>query len=773
MAAINKLTILLVLIVITINIDAKDKKATSPNGQIELLRDGTSFKVMAGKQQVLDIIRTGVATTDGGGQNLKFVMQVGPKKISEKYNMQTGKRRHCEYSMNEYVYTFLDAKKRHTDIVFRLSNDGVSFRYVLRDLPSTRLASEETTYRIADGTRRWMQPWTEPYEAFFPLNTDGSDQLDDIKVIRGAAGKKHWGYPALIESSKDCFVLISEANIERFHSASSLYNDKIKDEYRVCPDRNDLDISGEWHSPWRCVIVGDLKTIIASTLITDMSDSTNDSSFYHPGVVSWIYWAYNHGSKDYTIVKKYIDMASEMKLPYVLIDAEWDEMTNGKTVDDAIRYAHEHGVKPILWYNSSTAWTNGAPGPQYRLNDPEKREREFQMLEDKGVAGVKIDFFAGDKQPTMQYCIDLLECAARHHLIVNFHGATIPRGWQRTYPNLMSIEAVYGAEWYNNVADFTARAARHNTILPFTRNVIGSMDYTPCTFSDSQHPHITTHAHELALTVVFESGLQHLADRPESYGAQPSAVRDFLSSLPTTWDDTRLISGYPGEYVALARKCGNCWYVGILNGKDEPQTINLDLSSLGNFKNVPTTIFADGIKENEKWSINHTTGFDTDSITLQPRGGMVIVIGDKNEKIVPGMEFLMELKVTLDAPRNIQPIEGGQRQFIPITGGTFEGPRLRGTIIPGGGDQQYYDNATHTNNLEAKYDIRTDDGVVIHVCNVGFAHSQPNDSPYFVTSPRFEAPKDSQYEFLNRSIFVCKPGKPMKKGISLLIWQVK
>lgn len=162
-------------------------------------------------------------------------------------------------------------------------------------------------------------------------------------------------------------------------------------------------------------------------------------------------------------------MAKTLHLPYVLIDAEWDEMKNGATIEEALKYAMDRGVKPLLWYNSSTAWIKawGAPGPHNRLNAPENREKEFAWLEKMGVAGVKIDFFAGDKQETMEYCIDLLECAARHHLMVNFHGATVPRGWQRTYPNLLSTEGVYGAEWYNNESVLTKKAACHNATLPF------------------------------------------------------------------------------------------------------------------------------------------------------------------------------------------------------------------------------------------------------------------------------------------------------------------
>ena len=236
------------------------------------------------------------------------------------------------------------------------------------------------------------------------------------------------------------------------------------------------------------------------------------------------------------------------------------------------------------------------------------------------MAGVKIDFFSGDSQMNMDYCIDLLQDAARHHLLVNFHGATIPRGWQRTYPNLLSTEGVLGAEWYNNNGTLTPLAARHNATLPFTRNVIGPMDYTPCAFSDSQNPHITTNAHELALTVLFESGLQHLADSPESFLAQPAEVRQFLGELPTVWDETRLISGYPGESVVLARRHGNTWYVAGLNGRDEAQTLSFDLSFI-TAKQVQ--IFSD--TATKPWDIRTQTSLPT-QIPCQPRGGFVIVV---------------------------------------------------------------------------------------------------------------------------------------------------
>ena len=599
----------------------------SPNGKVEWREKADGYAVVYhdgnSECEVLDITDVGMLMKDGGGKDLKLKTKTPVKAVKDSYTMIGGKRRECSNEANETTYLYIDNIGRQQSLTVRAYNDGVAFHYALDGLQHTRPTEELTTYRIPEGTKRWMQKWTEPYEEFFPLATTGEKE------------NRRWGYPALIQPSDNVFALISEAGIERWNSASSLHNDRNREQYRVVMDVNQQNTTGRWASPWRVIIVGKLEDVVASTLVTDVSEPCRigDTSWIKPGSVSWIYWAYNHGSNDYQIIRQYVDMAVDMHWPYVLIDAEWDEMKNGGSIEDAIRYAHDRGIKPLLWYNSSTAWLKawGAPGPHERLNAPELREREFAWLEKMGVAGVKIDFFAGDKQETMEYCIDLLECAARHHLLVNFHGATIPRGWQRTYPNLMSVEAVYGAEWYNNNATLTPKAAAHNATLPFTRNVIGPMDYTPCTFSDSQHPHITTHAHELALSVLFESPLLHWADKPESYLVQPREVKDFMSALPTTWDETRLLGGYPGEWVVIARRQGNKWYIAGINGKDTAQTLSFDTSILPKGR---YTLFTDkpGYKGElpannpEPWSIKTWKGKAPSRVTCQPRGGFVYVV---------------------------------------------------------------------------------------------------------------------------------------------------
>ena len=608
--------IFLCLAVVGMLMPAMAQKVTSPNGKLSLETAGEGLRLCYQNQPVLDIPAVGFEGVSCKPA-LTFV-----RKVKADYCMLAGKRLHAVNEANEYETTLGKGGR----MVVRLYNDGLAFRYELSQLSGV-LPKEKTTYRIPEGTKRWIQQWTDAYEGFFPLTTSYKTQpvRSFSGTFKSADGWNiRWGYPALLEPRDGVFALISEANIERLQSASCLYNDG--ELYRVTPDANTLHVSDDWYTPWRVAIVGGLADIVESTLVTDVSEPCRltDTSWIHPGVVSWIYWAYNHGSDDYNIICKYIDMAATLHLPYMLIDAEWDRMKDGKTVEDAVNYAKEKGVKPMIWYNSSVGWVDGAPTPKYRLNKPEDREKEFAWCEKIGVAGVKIDFFSGDNQMNMDYCLDLLESAARHHLLVNFHGATIPRGWQRTYPNLMSTEGVYGAEWYNNVPTFTKQAASHNATLPFTRNVIGPMDYTPCAFSDSQHPHITSHAHELALTVLYESALQHLADRPESFLAQPQEVQDFLSSLPSVWDDTRFVCGYPGESAVIARRSGHVWYVAGINGTDEAKTLNF---SLGNIVSKSSAIqaFYDGKDQKKPWDIKALKQLPTE-VACQPRGGFLLKI---------------------------------------------------------------------------------------------------------------------------------------------------
>ena len=351
------------------------EKASSPNGKLSLRQKGGGLTLYYEHQPVIDLDFHRAAP-----MNMTF-----SRHLAEDYTMRSGKRRHCTNEANEY--------RLDSGLVVRLYNDGLAFRY--EQSPSWQPQQEPTTYVIPEGTRRWMQQWTDSYEGFFPLST--TYKVPPVRSYSGTFKSAEgwncrWGYPALLEPSDGVFALITEANIERGQSASCLYNEGER--FRVVPDKT-LDGPLASHSPWRLVIVGRLADVVQSTLVTDVSQPCQvaDTSWIQPGVVSWVYWAYNHGSNDFDIIKRYVDLAVSLRLPYVLIDAEWDEMKDGKTIEDAVAYARSKGVKPMIWYNSSVGWVDGAPTPKYRLNKAEDREREFAWCEQLGVAGVKIDFF--------------------------------------------------------------------------------------------------------------------------------------------------------------------------------------------------------------------------------------------------------------------------------------------------------------------------------------------------------------------------------------------
>ena len=601
----------------------------SPNGKLLLVHDVspsgalsyTLYRHVDGHQErVLDIPTIGIDTESGLGEGLIFKEVTGPRYHIDDYTMLSGKRSQCHNEANEYTYRLEDYNGNEVCIVMRIYNDGIAFRYESDALAGESIMGEETQFQFTSDAKRWTQPYAVGYEDFYFPNTDGKAQNRS----------RRWNMPALFQPTPASYVLLAEANVLRNQCGAylsnkdntSCYSVQLFDKRFVCPEG--------WNSPWRLAIVGSLTDVVESTLVTDVSDPCrlDDTSWIAPGVVSWVYWAHNHGSNDYQIVKQYIDFADTLDLPYVLIDAEWDVMGNGGTLPDILSYSQEKGVKPLIWYNSSTAWCSG-PGPGYRLNDPTNRDREFAWISDMGVKGIKVDFFGADSIGMINYYLDILDAAAKHQLMVNFHGATIPRGWQRTYPHFMTSEAVYGAEWYNNNGRLTPNAAWHNCTLPFTRNVIGPMDYTPCAFTDSQHPHITTHAHELALTIVFESALQHLADRPSGFLDQPAVVQQLITNLPTAWDDTKLLSGYPGEWVAMARRSGDTWYVGIINGLDTEQSIAVDWSFLGKGK-YKVDCFGDVEGEARAWDLNSQSSVKStampDFIHMAPRGGYVAVL---------------------------------------------------------------------------------------------------------------------------------------------------
>lgn len=405
---------------------------------------------------VVQLENIGLQLQPTSEDEFNYVSSSAVTSIREDYTMITGKRRHCTNEGNQQVFHFKNGQNVSLDLELRVYDDGIAFRYVFpQSVKEICVTDENTAFVFQEGITRWTQKLNQAYEDFYLKNKG--------RVQGYTAGQ--WGFPALFEVADSVFTLISEANVAKGNCGSWLNNASSTSSYKI-EMAEPTNVSGRWCSPWRVAIIGSLSDVVESTLVTDVSEPCrlSDVSWIKPGVVSWIYWAYNHGSRDYQVIKKYIDFAADFHLPYMLIDAEWDEMGNGGNVEDALAYAKQKNIAPLLWYNSSTAWC--AFGPLYRLNKPEMRQKEFAWLESMGVKGIKVDFFSQDSISTMNYFVDILEDAAKYHLMVNFHGAPIPRGWQRTYPHMMSVEGVYGAEWYNNKETLTDSAAWHNCTLP-------------------------------------------------------------------------------------------------------------------------------------------------------------------------------------------------------------------------------------------------------------------------------------------------------------------
>lgn len=561
-------------------------------------------------------------------KELRFLKAAKPKPITEQYTAVHGKRSQCSNSANEVTAYFENGGKAKLNLIVRAYNDGVTFRYEFPEKGGTFVIKDEyTAYSFADDAMRWLEKWNPANEGLYTAMS--GDKLQ----------QQEWCYPALFNSSnKACWVLLHEADLDRNYCGTKLSNVAEKSKYKLTfPNPKDGRGMGEsaptvtlpWKSPWRVMILGNLQDVVASTLTDDVSTPSvvANTSWIKPGLVSWNYWSSNHGTKDYKIVTAFADLAAEMNWPYTLLDWEWDSMTNGGNMEDAVKYILSKGVKPLMWYNSGGNHTWVASTPKDRMLTHENRVAEFTKLKKLGVVGVKIDFFESEKQDMIRYYLDILDDAAKYEMMVYFHGCLVPRGWARTYPHLMTYEAVRGAEWYNNGPDLTTTAPEHNTILPFTRNVVGSMDYTPVTFTNSQFAHITSFGHELALAVLFESALQHLADRPEGYYQLPAAAKFFLRDLPASWDDTKLVDGYPGRDVVMARRKGTNWYLGGISAGNRERGKKVKLSFLQPGVQYKLTLIADG-KHDKEFNVQYhkVTAESEIDVWLLRRGGFAASI---------------------------------------------------------------------------------------------------------------------------------------------------
>jgi len=616
---------------------------TSPDKKLTLI-----FTVDAGKpvysiRYANDVVITNsslglITNQDNFSQSLKLVKSSPVIAVADSYSMLNAKKEQITYTANKKTYTLSNNKNKLMVITFQVSNDGVAFRYEVpsKSKETITVVKEHTSYNFSPATKAWLQHKAAAQTGWEHTNPSyEEDYQQNISV--GTKSETGWVYPALFKV-QNTWLAITETGMDgsycgtflRNEAGSAVYTTSFPDQREIFTGRGLLPtFKGTVHTPWRIIAIGSLKSLTESTLGTDLAIpamAIKNPKFIKPGKASWSWIMSKDDAIVYDEQKKYIDFAALMNWQYCLIDVNWDTKIGYDKIAELSAYAKTKSVGLILWYNSAGDWNTVPYHPKNKMLTHESRVAEFSRLQSMGIKGVKIDFFNGDGQSMIQYYTDILKDAANYDLLVNFHGATLPRGWARTYPHLMTTEAVKGFE---NVT-FTQPAADaepgHGAMLPFTRNLFDPMDYTPMNLYKIQSNVIrkTSSAYELATGVLYLSGIQHYAESPEGMTHVPQYVQDYLRSLPNHWQDVKFIDGMPGKFAVFARRSGKKWYVAGINGEANPIKLSLDLSEL---KKTQGMIITDGtealsfIQQQITLPANQKT-----EVTIAANGGFVMVL---------------------------------------------------------------------------------------------------------------------------------------------------
>ncbi|MCA1745123.1 MAG: glycoside hydrolase family 97 protein [Bacteroidales bacterium] len=619
--------------------EASQQPMSSPDGNLQVKVDFNDkgelfYNVMFNGEVILLNAQLGLTMADEDfSSGLSLVNTSDVTTVSDTYQLKTGKRASYNYTFNEQTLLVVNPNDAQMEVVFRLADNGFAFRYRFPDASDEvkEILSEASSFRFTEGTLGYLSPMSVAKTGWEATNPSYEENYE-VEVIPGTPSPlgAGWVYPALFNVG-EIWMLISEADVDRNYCGTRLVPGNNALEYKIgFPDERETFTDSHvnprftlpMQTPWRFMAVGSLGDVVESSLGTDLAAPALDMDFswVQPGIASWSWIILKDESVNYDTTIEYIDFASEMGWAYCLVDASWDQRIGYARIAQLSKYAQTKGVELILWYNSAGDWNTTPYTPKHKMLTRESREAEFALLNDMGIKGVKVDFFGGDGQPMMAYYHDLFEDAARYGIMVNCHGTTLPRGWHRTYPNFVTTEAVKGMEFITFVQENADQAPFHNVMQVFTRNVFDPMDYTPMNLSGL--PGIerrTTVAHELALPVLFTSGVQHLAETPWGMKEMPDYIQTFLKELPTAWTETQFVDGFPGKYAVVARKADNGWYVAGINGENGPKVLNLDLSFTG--MDLSGYLLVDGPSVGT-FDRKEITGTMLE-VTLQANGGFV------------------------------------------------------------------------------------------------------------------------------------------------------
>jgi hypothetical protein len=574
--------------------------------------------------------------------------------VKDKYQLKTTKQNNIQYEATEAVCQFEKNGRQALDIIFRVSNRDVAFRYKIyprRGRGGETLAavieSEATGFVLPEGSTTFLCPQSKPMGGFARTSPsyETSYTLDD------EMGKNGWGegysFPCLFKNGEKGWVLISETGTDGNYVGCRLLNEGGAN-YRIgFPQAGELNGHGTTSAsvalpaltPWRTITLGtSLKNIVETTVANDLVQPKYEPSCdytYGKGMWSWIIGM--DASCNFDEQKRYVDFAAAMGYRSLLVDALWDTQIGYEKMEELSRYARSKGVGLFLWYNSNGSWNDAPQGPRHKMDKSGPRRKEMAWMQKNGILGIKVDFFGGDKQPMMQLYEDILTDANDFGIQCIFHGCTLPRGWERMYPNYVASEAVLASENLHFGQGACDAEAHNACIHPFIRNTVGSMDFGGSTLNkhysvDNQRgtTRRTSDVFALATAVLFQSSVQHFALAPNNLTDAPAWAIDFMKQVPTTWDETRFIDGYPGQYVVMARRCGEKWYVvGISaedvsakNGKTQPRKLTLSLDMFD--KGTQLALYTDDASLNGSVKNVVQNKKQTLLVTIPKNGGFVL-----------------------------------------------------------------------------------------------------------------------------------------------------
>jgi len=591
---------------------AENKQITSPDGKLVVTvadMDGRpSYSVSYDNVLFLKPSPLGMIANIGDfSSGMSLEKNVSTNKIDETYELASIKKSKVHYVANEAVFSFTQQGKTIYDVIFRISNNDVAFKYRMYPQGETLscvIKKEATGFAFPDGTTTFLCPQSKPMGGFARTSPsyETSYTADDV------AGKNGWGegytFPCLFRNGDNGWVLVSETGVNGGYCASRLLGHK-EGVYTIgFPQEGEANGNGTvspgialpGETPWRTITVGKtLAPIVETTVPFDVVKPLYQAKGeYTYGRGSWSWIIGMDGSTNYKEQLRYIDFSAAMGYQSVLVDALWDKQIGRDKIEELAKYGKNKGVALYLWYNSNGYWNDAPQTPRSIMDNAIARRKEMKWMQSIGIRGIKVDFFGGDKQMTMQLYEDILSDANEYGLLVIFHGCTLPRGWERMYPNFASSEAVLASENLHFSQGSCDNEAFNATLHPFIRNTVGSMDFGGSALNKYYNAdnaprgsrRVTSDVYALATAVLFQSPVQHFALAPNNLTDAPSWAIDFMKEVPTAWDEVRFIDGYPGKYVILARRHGDKWYIAGVNAQKETLKLKVNLPMFSNGEKV-------------------------------------------------------------------------------------------------------------------------------------------------------------------------------------------